>query len=119
MMVQADQLLEALWAKKDDKDGNLCWLPLMTHLDDTMRVARWLWMNWLSDGQRAFCIRSIDPSNEETAVNLAGFLGAVHDIGKATPVFQTQKVIAIPWTWTESCLKNWNEQDFMVFLPCN
>lgn len=90
-MVQADQLLEALWAKKDDKDGNLCWLPLMTHLDDTMRVARWLWMNWISDGQRAFCIRSIDPSNEETAVNLAGFLGAVHDIGKATPVFQTQK----------------------------
>ena len=91
MVLQADRMLKALWAKKDDKGGNLCWLPLMTHLDDTMRVARWLWVNWISDGQRAFCIRSIEPANEETAMNLAGFLGAVHDIGKATPVFQTQR----------------------------
>ena len=80
-----------LWAKKEERAGQFYWLPLMIHLEDTMNVSRWLWMNWLSDGQREFCINSLNPSDSDTACNLAAFLGAVHDIGKATPAFQTQK----------------------------
>lgn len=81
----------SLWAKKEESDGRFYWLPLMVHLEDTMNVARWLWTNWLSDSQRQFCTKSISIPEEEVALNLAAFLGAVHDIGKATPVFQTQK----------------------------
>ena len=81
----------SLWAKKEEKDGQFYWLPLMIHLEDTMNVSRWLWMNWLSDGQREFCTDSLNPSDPDTACNLAVFLGALHDIGKATPAFQTQK----------------------------
>lgn len=81
----------SLWAKKEERDGKFYWLPLMIHLEDTMNVSRWLWLNWLSDGQREFCTNSLNPSDPDTACNLAAFLGALHDIGKATPAFQTQK----------------------------
>ena len=83
-------LTRSLWAKKEEREGRLNWLPLYVHLTDTMNVSRWLWTNWISDSQRRFCINSINPSDEETATHLAAFLGAIHDIGKATPVFQIQ-----------------------------
>ena len=90
-MTGLDKSTRSLWAKKEDKGSRFFWLPLIVHLTDTMNTARWLWTNWISDRQRALCINSINPSNEETAQNLAAFLGAVHDIGKATPAFQTQQ----------------------------
>ncbi|MBR3242459.1 MAG: CRISPR-associated helicase Cas3' [Parasporobacterium sp.] len=86
-----DKQVMFLWAKKEERAGHFYWLPLLIHLNDTMNVSRWLWMNWLSDSQRQFCIKSISPADEETASNLAAFLGAIHDIGKATPAFQIQK----------------------------
>jgi CRISPR-associated endonuclease/helicase Cas3 len=80
----------SLWAKKDEISGKFMWLPLPVHLADTMHVMQWLWNNWLSGNQRHFCIHSLSEPDEETACRLAAFLGAVHDIGKATPAFQTQ-----------------------------
>lgn len=90
-MIPFDKQSISLWAKKEERGGRFFWLPLMIHLADTMNVCRWLWTHWLSDGQRQFCINSISLPDEETALGLAAFLGAVHDIGKATPVFQIQK----------------------------
>ena len=90
-MKSFDDQLMSLWAKKEEKNSRFYWLPLIVHLTDTMNVSRWLWNNWLSDSQRQFCINSISSPDEETASNLAAFLGAVHDIGKATPAFQTQE----------------------------
>ncbi len=81
---------QRLWAKKQDRDGVFCWLPLPVHLRDTMQVAGLLWEHWLSDGVRAQIIRSLDEPDEEGARALVCFLGAVHDIGKATPAFQRQ-----------------------------
>lgn len=81
---------QRLWAKKQDRDGVFCWLPLPMHLRDTMQVAGLLWEHWLSDGVRAQIIRSLDEPDEEGARALVCFLGAVHDIGKATPAFQRQ-----------------------------
>lgn len=89
--MSTDKSFMAFWAKKAEKEGKFYWLPLSVHLTDTKNVIRWLWMNWLSDRQREFCVRSLSPSTEEAAVNTAAFLGAVHDIGKATPAFQQQK----------------------------
>lgn len=84
-----------IWAKKDEKNGVFYWMPLTVHLEDTMNVSGWLWNHWLSDGQRQYLLCQIQESgenvNEEMAERLVRFLGAVHDIGKATPVFQIQK----------------------------
>lgn len=86
-----DKCAMSLWAKKEESGGLFYWLPLWVHLTDTMNVSKWLWNNWLSDSQRYFCTNSINASDEEIALKLAMFLGAVHDIGKATPAFQIQK----------------------------
>lgn len=86
-----DKLEKSLWAKKEEIESRLYWLPLRVHLTDTMNVSRWLWTNWLSDSQRMYCINSLSISDDDVALNLAAFLGAVHDIGKATPAFQIQK----------------------------
>ena len=90
-MQQFEKAVSSLWAKKEESGSRLYWLPLTVHLSDAMYVAKWLWINWLSDSQRKFCVRSIKPADEEAAIKLAAFLGAIHDIGKATPAFQIQK----------------------------
>ena len=87
----SDKSVMALWAKKEEHAGRLFWLPLTVHLTDTMNVCRWLFEIWISNSQRTFCLESMQPSDEEKASDLAAFLGAVHDIGKATPAFQVQK----------------------------
>ncbi|MGI6689164.1 MAG: CRISPR-associated helicase Cas3' [Christensenellales bacterium] len=78
----------AFWAKKQDKTGKFEWLSLAQHLEDTRQIARLLWMHWLSEGQRQRIIASLSVPDEDVAANLAEFLGAVHDLGKATPAFQ-------------------------------
>lgn len=80
---------EALWAKKKEEQGALYWLPLAQHLEDTKDIAGLLWEHWLSDGQRTFIEDSLDTKSQGLGKNLLLFLAAVHDIGKATPAFQT------------------------------
>ena len=81
----------ALWAKKNDNDGRFTWTPLLVHLQDTMYAADFLWNHWLTEGQRTGIASQMTDGDEETAEHLVKFLGGIHDIGKATPAFQTQK----------------------------
>ena len=81
----------SLWAKKSDTGGTFSWLPLLVHLEDTMNISGWLWSHWITDGQRQMIIDQMQPADEDVAENAIRFLGCVHDIGKATPVFQIQK----------------------------
>ena len=78
----------SLWAKKNDKDRQFLWLPLMVHLQDTMDVADFLWNHWLSIGQREWIVYQINNGNDILAERLVRFLAGIHDIGKATPAFQ-------------------------------
>lgn len=85
------------WAKKDENNGRYLWLPLTIHLEDTMNVSRWLFVNWLSESQRELCIQGLRGCGNrkdvrtDLACDLTAFLGAIHDIGKATPAFQAKK----------------------------
>ncbi len=45
-----EQVNQWLWAKKADKNGELQWLPLKNHLEDTRCVMALLWEHWLSEG---------------------------------------------------------------------
>ncbi len=78
-------LCAALWAKKDNDQGKGEWLPLQQHLEDTSRVCGFLWDHWLSDGQRKIIAGDHD---QEIGKQVMIFLGAIHDLGKATPAFQ-------------------------------
>lgn len=96
-MVNPDKTVNSLWAKKDDNNGRYLWLPLTVHLEDTMNVSRWLFVNWLSESQRELCVQGLrgcgnrEDVTTDLACGLAAFLGGIHDIGKATSAFQTKK----------------------------
>ena len=79
-------MLEALWAKKEEKDGLMYWLPLTVHLEDTGRIMGLLWEHWLSEGQKRTVADDTDLGKQ-----IAIFIGAIHDIGKASPAFQLKK----------------------------
>lgn len=81
------QINKALWAKKKQDQGQMSWLPLYQHLEDTKNIAGLLWDHWLSQGQRDL----IDQATNFRGRDLALFLAAIHDLGKATPVFQCSK----------------------------
>ncbi|MDU2599498.1 CRISPR-associated endonuclease Cas3'', partial [Anaerococcus sp.] len=83
-----------LWAKKQETNGNFEWMPLYIHLSDSKNVSAMLWEHWLSDSQKNIVINSIENGDEFLAKNLVMFLGAIHDLGKATPAFQIKKGFA-------------------------
>lgn len=80
-----------LWAKKSDKDGSFKWLPLYIHSLDVMNIMGQLWNHWICEGQRDYITRGMGYYDSDCAQNIAMFVAYIHDIGKATPAFQTQK----------------------------
>lgn len=88
-MTNIKRMAYSLWAKKNVQDGQPMWLPLIVHLMDTKNVIGWLYNHWIDDGQREVMRENFD--SEEKLLKFVRFLGAVHDIGKATPAFQTKK----------------------------
>jgi len=84
-----------LWGKtlRDNTDK---WLPLYVHLSDTVATAELIWEHWIPASTKQVLARAIikaDSSlDEQTALHEAKKLflacAAVHDVGKATPVFQ-------------------------------
>ena len=61
---------------------------LAQHLEETRLIARLLWTHWLSEGKRQQIVASLSTPSEDVAIRLVEFIGAIHDLGKATPVFQ-------------------------------
>lgn len=87
MSITLFQSTRDLWAKKETINGQQYWLPLVTHLTDTMYVIDWLYDNWLSPAQR----KLIQGNLTDTQIHqIVKFLGFFHDFGKATPAFQTK-----------------------------
>lgn len=78
----------ALWAKKGEQDGQYYWLPLLQHLEDTRQICGLLWEHWLSPGVRWFlCKNAFGGVSDDLVKRTLQLLGALHDLGKATPVF--------------------------------
>lgn len=79
-----------VWAKSgvDDRRAVVDWLPLWMHLADSAEIARLLWDEWLPQQTRR--IVADVAGSEESARDLVCLLAGVHDVGKATPVFQSK-----------------------------
>ena len=79
-----------VWAKfgrQGETEG--AWLPLYLHMSDTAAIARLVWRSWLPISTRRFLSTQIGGDQEE-AETLLCWLGAIHDLGKASPVFALQ-----------------------------
>lgn len=100
-----------LWAKKSCKNGNLKWLPLVVHAQDAASVAKSVWHKWLSEGvKEKICD---DMRDCEQGLALLVFLASVHDLGKATPVFQSKQA----WPPCYELDQNIEEKLIMTGLP--
>ena len=90
-MEQDVRHLARLLAGKSDPEESGLWLPLWMHARDTAYVFCRLVQNWISQS-----IRDAIGLENEVLMQVAYFLGLVHDIGKATSLFQKQILLQIP-----------------------
>ena len=98
----------SIWGKTDRQDGER-WLPLYTHMADSIAMAERIWDQWTPDGTKAIVRRSVrgrcaeatdayaEPSpravdGDDLARKTYLLLAGIHDIGKATPVFQAKPI---------------------------
>ncbi len=85
-----EKLSDAAWtlnAKTDAEDETL-WLPLVVHLQDTAAVMEYLLWHWLPDDY----YDELELTQEKLC-KIAIAAALLHDIGKATPMFQ-RKILA-------------------------
>lgn len=90
-MIGTEYRKEKLLAGKSGSGGEELWLPLWMHLRDTAEMMRLLVQRWLPPS-----VRTAMQLEEETLSALAVFLGAVHDIGKASALFQSRILLGLP-----------------------
>ena len=97
-MITSSMASKYLWAKKD-QSGKLRWLPLAMHMLDSAAVARLLWRDWIPNGVKNLIESNLLSTTENQGKNTIDdddteryfvFLAAAHDLGKATPVFQSK-----------------------------
>ena len=79
-------------AGKTDPENTSLWLPLWMHLWDTAGIMEQLIRYWVPESTK----RAMGFRDEEALLATARFLGGVHDIGKATVVFQANILRALP-----------------------
>ncbi|MDR3136390.1 MAG: CRISPR-associated endonuclease Cas3'' [Coriobacteriales bacterium] len=110
---QLSNQAQILWGKSGDTDSDL-WLPLFVHLSDTAEIAAILWDEWVAPGVKQAItdgLYSLAAGGTERRAGAfehatvfeheAGFernavlaksalvlLALLHDVGKATPIFQ-------------------------------
>jgi len=87
--------ITVLWAKKSSAN-DLLWLPLTAHMSDSVEAMARLWDSWLAKGVALQIQNGISsygkPITAEFARKIILFLAAAHDLGKASPVFQSKKI---------------------------
>lgn len=84
--IRLSRTARLLWAKTGGGEQIDLWSPLYVHMGDTAETIRLLWREWLPDAEKRLISNAV--GSDETAETLVAWLGAVHDIGKATPAFQ-------------------------------
>lgn len=89
--------VKKLAGKSDPEHGGF-WLPLWMHMWDTAGILQRLLQNWAPEAVR----RQIGLP-EETLAKTARFLGLVHDIGKASAVFQARILCCLPESRERFC----------------
>lgn len=88
-----------MWAKSLDEHGQ--WVPLSVHSSDTADIARRL-IHWMPDTVLAR-VAAREHVSLGAVSDLTVFLAGIHDIGKATPTFQSMDpntaALAVPPQW--------------------
>ncbi|MFY4661144.1 CRISPR-associated helicase Cas3' [Scardovia wiggsiae] len=86
--LELSEQARSIWAKSNMTDDQF-WLPLYVHMSDSAEMAKRLWESWLPNGIKSRISR--DLSSNDLSFKLAVLVAGIHDIGKASPVFQDKK----------------------------
>ena len=81
---------KALWGKTNRIDDSE-WLLLYVHMVDSAAMASKIWDTWVPQGTKAVIVGDLG-NDEVLARKLMIFMAGIHDIGKATPVFQAKSI---------------------------
>jgi CRISPR-associated endonuclease/helicase Cas3 len=74
---------------KFDRGGSGAYHPLICHLLDVAAVARVLWERGLGDGSRTLLRDGLGLPGDDETMRWVAFLAGAHDLGKASPRFQS------------------------------
>ena len=116
MELLSDKAL-CLWGKKSrlensNESNDKMWLPLYIHMTDTAEVMELLWKEWIRNPIKKEICKSFEYElTEKEILCLLRFLGAVHDLGKATPVFQAKVISNHPTHADKIILQRMRELD--------
>lgn len=88
MTTNYDARIVMLWGKTGRRDGQPTWHPLLCHMLDAASVALALWESSVPPAWRRWMSRKLGLAEAAAGVWCAFCVGC-HDIGKASPVFQT------------------------------
>ncbi len=86
-------ILLQLWAKKKAGPPSEVRCPLLFHILDVAMVTQALWDNSLHSGAKCFFAEHLG-LEEAYACSWISFWAGLHDIGKASPVFQRKSEVA-------------------------
>ena len=88
--IELSDRAKSLWGKTNRVDDTE-WLPLYVHMADSAAMAARIWDTWVPYGTKSIISRDLG-NDDDLARKLMIFLAGVHDIGKATPVFQAKPI---------------------------
>ena len=88
--IELSDRAKSLWGKTNRVDDTE-WLPLYVHMADSAAMAVRIWDTWVPCGTKSIISRDLG-NDDDLARKLMIFLAGVHDIGKATPVFQAKPI---------------------------
>jgi CRISPR-associated helicase Cas3/CRISPR-associated endonuclease Cas3-HD len=89
-MMNLSYRAKTLWAKSPNEYGAVRWpegsyLPLFLHMSDSVEIAKHLWEHWVPESTKRLISDDL-----EVARRFFLFSAAAHDLGKASPVFQSK-----------------------------
>lgn len=85
----SDPILWRIWAKWPRNPGDRRYHPLLCHMLDVAYVTRLMWDRALTRTQRQRIAKALGLEESDAATWVA-FWAGLHDLGKASPSFQTQ-----------------------------
>ena len=85
--------INVLWAKKPKNEDTGMWLPLRAHMGDVAEISRLLWDEWVPYSVKNRIAAGITCQTDGYSIvkHILVFLAYAHDLGKASPIFQSKR----------------------------